>query len=1146
MSQNSNNIVLQELQRFFDPILQTQGDPQSVLDFFDAVGWKLTNLLSAGEQQNVVQAINSIITELGNITTLAANPPSDLEALALALAQNVVPVITNINNLAQAFPSLASVPFADLPVDVLQYLTLSYLQSTSPTLSMTLELLGIINKEPEEQDSLNGLVYRIKHKWPDMQLSHLTKLLTDPVQVIVGKYWPNGFNDGGQGAISLGTALWNLAVTAGLLDGLSTVLPGDADPSTVLQFTPDGQTTLLKQFSLDDYSTGVLGVRLSYIDPTSGGPGAALTPYGKLDISQNAGPFLIKLTGTLESNPISITASGVSQIDPSKGRFTAQFSVSQGDDGSWAFLFGDLQGTYFGLNGYEFYLGLNLNNGSLDIALGIALKSLSINLSVGEGDGFLNSLIPSPGLKNQISPTLEWSNRTGLSLKGGGALKVVIPSHVHFGPIDIDSLTIAAKPAGTSIPLQIVATVGATLGPLAVAIQDVGLQATLAMPDSGGSLGPFDISLGFQAPSGLGISIDAAVVSGGGFVSFNQDKGEYAGFLDIGIAEIIQVTFICILDTKLPNGAPGFSLLFIIFMELPPIQLGFGFTLNGVGGVAGVNRTMSITGLQAGLRNHTLDYVINPPHTVADAPKVISAVNSFFPIATGRYVFGPILKVGWETFVQLTVGVILEVPDPIRLAILGIFDIALPTIEEPDEAIVKIHIDVLGTLDFGTKKLTVDGSMYDSSILEFPMLGDFALRSSWGANPSSLFTIGGFNSKFDTTGLDVPQLHRLSITIGDGDNPRISANAYLAITSNTIQFGANIDAYVSVGDFSVRGYLGFDVLIVISPPSISFEFDFAASLDVAYQGHSLAGLNVTGVFTGTSPWHIHGDATLHILCFSVSASVDSTWGQSITPAPPPEKILPDLLPALQDPNNWSAGLPDGDTQAVTVSAPPPSPQTVLVHPMGTLTVREKIVPLDLPITHYKGGTPSDGNIFTISDVQINGAPATKDYFPDYFAAGQFIDLSDADKLSRPSFESYHAGAKIGSKNLCSGPDSARDVAYDECFIDDPNSCSRHSQLPYLMPADVYIALSRQGAAFTSGARYAGLNKYQNGPATPAVTAGDPSYVVASTDDLSIRRDISPSTGATYFQARAALNKYLVTHPADRGTLEVLPLHEVPA
>ena len=54
-----------------------------------------------------------------------------------------------------------------------------------------------------------------------------------------------------------------------------------------------------------------------------------------------------------------------------------------------------------------------------------------------------------------------------------------------------------------------------------------------------------------------------------------------------------------VLDTIMPDGSSGFSFLLIITFTLPPIQLGFGFTLNGVGGLGGVNRTMNTDALQA-------------------------------------------------------------------------------------------------------------------------------------------------------------------------------------------------------------------------------------------------------------------------------------------------------------------------------------------------------------------------------------------------------------------------------------------------------------------------------------------------------------------------------------------------------------------
>ncbi len=73
--------------------------------------------------------------------------------------------------------------------------------------------------------------------------------------------------------------------------------------------------------------------------------------------------------------------------------------------------------------------------------------------------------------------------------------------------------------------------------------------------------------------------------------------------------------------------------------------------------------------------------------------------------------------------------------------------------------------------------------------------------------------------------------------IGDGGQPpHQPGNSYFAITSNSVQFGANVQAYASAGGFSVQGYLGFDVLFIFSP--FSFEFDFTASFDVAYDGRT--------------------------------------------------------------------------------------------------------------------------------------------------------------------------------------------------------------------------------------------------------------------------------------------------------------------
>jgi hypothetical protein len=58
----------------------------------------------------------------------------------------------------------------------------------------------------------------------------------------------------------------------------------------------------------------------------------------------------------------------------------------------------------------------------------------------------------------------------------------------------------------------------------------------------------------------------------------------------------------------------------------------------------------------------------------------ISSLSEIFPIAPGRHVFGPKVTIGWgtPTLVTATIGLLIEVPDPIKIALLGKVDVFLP------------------------------------------------------------------------------------------------------------------------------------------------------------------------------------------------------------------------------------------------------------------------------------------------------------------------------------------------------------------------------------------------------------------------------------------------------------------------------------
>jgi hypothetical protein len=821
--------------------------------------------------------------------------------------------------------------------------------------------------------------------------------------------------------------------------------------------------------------------------------------------------------------------------------------IAQGTDASHPLIIlGQTGSSRLQANSFTFGVGLSA---TWDAVSGTASAAPQVQVKVSGGqavidmsqaDGFLSDVIGGTPIQANFDFAATWAPDTGLHVTGGAQLEIDLPLHLTLGPITLPTLYLVGGVDNTGLTLEVSAALGVTLGPIQGSVDRVGAKGTLSFPNGGGNLGPADLQVKFKPPNGLGLAIDAGVAAGGGYISFDPDHGEYSGVFSLTLVDIVQVNIIGVLDTVMPDGSSGFSFLLIITFGFPPIQLGFGFTLDTVGGLGGVNRTMSTDALHAGFLAHTLGDVIAPSDPIANAAQIVSDIRNFFPVAVGRYIFGPIVGIGWgtPTLISLTVGVILEVPDPIRLVILGLIDAGLPT---EDLGLIELHIDVLGIIDFGAKTLSIDGSLFDSRVLIYSLAGDLALRLAWGDNPNFVFSLGGFNPHFNTNGLNVPaKMQRMSVSIGDGDNPRISSNSYFAVTSNTVQFGANVDAYAAAGGFSIHGYLGFDVLIIISP--FSFEFDFSAGFDVAYDGTTLCGLNVDGLISGPTPWHLHGDASITFLFFTVSASVDLTWGDSTQAVLPQRPVLPDLFAALQNPASWSAALPDGAVTAVTLAQTPTGDTTLRVHPMGTLQVKETVVPLDLPITRYGNATPADGTEFSISQVQINAQVENTQTIPDYFAAGQFLTLSDADKLSRASFEKFDAGVIIGSSAITQGHDSDRVVTYQEFYIDDFAGFSRFSRF-YQMPAGIHLALTAQGAGFNSGVKNTGLAKYSTGPAPAPVSVQDPQYVITSVTDLSVRSDILGQS-TSYFEAKAALQAHLSDHPEDAGNVQIMPEHEV--
>ena len=201
------------------------------------------------------------------------------------------------------------------------------------------------------------------------------------------------------------------------------------------------------------------------------------------------------------------------------------------------------------------------------------------------------------------------------------------------------------RPKDGAVPIGLGVGIDGALGPLQATVDNVGLNLSFTFPGHGGNLGPLDLALGFRPPNGVGLSIDLAVVTGGGFLSIDTDRGRYAGILQLTLAGFLSVTAIGLIDTKLPDGSDGFSLLILITADFGPgIQLGFGFTLLAVGGLLGLNRGMNFQAIMDGVRTNAITSVMFPTDVIANATRIISDLRAFFPPQPGTFLIGPMAE----------------------------------------------------------------------------------------------------------------------------------------------------------------------------------------------------------------------------------------------------------------------------------------------------------------------------------------------------------------------------------------------------------------------------------------------------------------------------------------------------------------------
>jgi hypothetical protein len=1165
--------VVEQFSVILAPLRTSLDSPSDFATFMQSYGWDVDpNSFVITDVQNGLAIVNDLQTAaqiVGQLYDPANQEPLDQYVQLVTTLSDAVGKLRDLASQSGGAP--AGIPagaWSDFVAALLDGLFEDYLEVSWPSLAAFLMMAGVITKT---QVNLTGTAGRVSYTKKTIAWSDLAQALTQPSQLFAQTF---SWNQSGQTfdfqqvLDRMSQALPLLGVTANSQPPSQALL--DTYYSSTNPARPNVMELLLSLLHQVDSGNNVLfDLSLSILPiPPSGqldqapvgvSLGPAITGSGSMP-SSALGPLQLALAGAFQSDGglradvrpggvgVTLAAGGGTALDE---ELTASSTFS-----GPSILLGSEASNRVQLGSWS--LGLNAvgSPSAPEIQLELNLQHLTLVVDFSDADGFLQTVLGSGTQSVDLSLDVLWSSRTGLGFSGQAQLAAAIPVHVTIlDIITIDTVYVAID-AGTSgaAAASVAVTGGLQLGPISAAVDKIGVQAALAHTPPGqqaGLFGNMDLQFGFKPPDGLGIAVDAAVASGGGYIEFDPTNSQYGGVFAIALElpiVSVQVDVAGLLNTKLPGGQSGFSLLFILVAQFDPgFELGFGFTLDAVGGLVGINRSMAFDALTAAFKSHALETIFFPPDpqtAIANAPQTLSDLSSIFPITVGHYVFGPMLGLGWGTplIVSAEFGGVLELPT-FRLALFGLFAVALPTLEETELAIVLIHIDILGEIDFQQETLSIDGDLYDSEVEGWTLSGQMALRLGWGSTPEFALSVGGLNPQFQPPA-GFPTLQRLMISLGSG-GVSISLATYFAVTSNSVQVGADLELHASAAGFTVHGYMGFDALFIFSP--FSFAVDMRAGVDVLKGGTVLLGIDLDLTLSGPQPWHAHGDAKFHVLFISVSVGVDVTVGNPAQAPPlPTTNVWPLLQTALQDPGNWSAVLPSDTARCVSLSQAPAGSQTLLVHPMGQLTVRQKVVPLDFQISMFGSAAPGDYNQFQVQPPTLDGAQPAYQVGQDFFAPGQFEALSDGDKLSKPSYQQFDATISFGSTEVASGSGSLLDVHYETYYVEDQNIPAKPLTRAYRPLVPTQLALAGQGAAAQSSARGTGSTKYVVPGLVSPITVSAPAYAIASTVTLQVNTSLSVPGGTSQAAAEGALEAHLSAHPEDIGMLQVIPLYEAAA
>lgn len=1078
-----------------------------------------------GQIGEMTQVVKDLITAINNEDyTASAEKAIKLIELIAGLAQNIETIATEIDTHGP-YPGIPDDQLDDfvgnLAKNIVDYLIINYLQTAIPLFAVFLEFFGLIDETVENEGSANPLLPEYTKK--SLRLDRIPGFLENPASLAAELYdWGEDDFTGEKLFRKLEKVLNTIGWPA-VYDGTSgtpelDLLIAKLEPRTAL--SPKGIALTIEEtigggfsqiFSQDKWS-----LEVGFDAGLDVNAGVSIQPNGVVE---------------LEPPPASgTTLSGTAFVKwTAKDNATAQPLLIFGSTNGSRLEAGEISA----LLGSDFQWIVGEDKASGSVTVEAEVKDGKVVIKPGDPDGFLAQILPPEGFTVDFNLLMGLNSSKGFYFQGSGTLDFDIPVSISLGPIGIVNLTVGISP-GSEFTINLGADITLTLGPFAGVVEGIGMKTILTFPETrNGNLGPLDLGIDFKPPVGIGLSLDAGVVKGGGYLRLDYEKGEYFGALELDFQGLFGFTAIGLINTKFPDGSEGYSLLLLINVTFDtPIVLGYNFYLSGIGGIIGLHRTMNSTALQQRVKDGSLDNILFAENVIANITRIISDLQAIFPMKQDQFMLGIMARITWNTPALLTVeaGLVVEFPNPVKVAIIGVIKLALPT---PDAAVVELNVAFVGIIDFEKGLLSFDASIFNSRILTITLEGDMALRISWGEQPDFLVSVGGFHPVYTPpVHLQLLAMKRITVNVLSG-NPNLVLTAYFAITTNTIQFGAAINFSFSVSEFSVIGKLGFDVLIQFSP--FRFVAAIYATVEVKLGSSTLFAIGLEFNLEGPAPWRAHGYAKFKVLFISFKVSFDKTWGEKKENSLPSISVMPLLEEEFLKDTNWNTKPAVQLPELVTLSNIAIA-DAILVRPTGSLEINQMVVPLDLTMSKFGNFTPADVSKVSILNITVDGDEFTGEdlsILKNSFAPSAFKDMSDQDKLQSPSYENQNSGIKLSDDDINFDYGINRVVEYESIISD-----FEEEELGILtFGADFFKPFVSGGDVGRSG--LSRQLKNQTVKANKTVEVLNEPYVVVSNSDLS-----NVHSEGMVFSSKSDADEYLKqlvdTDPSKKGKVQLSP------